>query len=80
VGRGAPVCHDLAMPRDIERWFADERRRSEARARACRTKRWFATEAEARAAALWDRTQFGERRRPYRCELCDGWHLTSAER
>ena len=41
--------------------------------------RWFATEAEARAAALWDRTQFGERHKPYRCDLCDGWHLTSAQ-
>jgi hypothetical protein len=67
------------MPRDIERWFAEEQRRSDARVRNCAAKRWFATEAEARAAALWDRTQFGERHKPYRCDLCDGWHLTSAQ-
>ena len=42
-------------------------------------KRWFESEAEARAAALLDRTRFGERRRPYRCDLCGGWHLTSDE-
>ncbi len=66
------------MPRDIERWFAEERQRSERRARSCRNKRWFESEAEARAAALWDRTQYGERRTPYRCDLCDGWHLTSS--
>ena len=68
------------MPRDIEHWFDDERRRRSERERDCRAKRWFVSEAEARAAALWDRTQFGERRRPYRCEVCDGWHLTTEQR
>lgn len=67
------------MPRDIERWFDEEQRRSRARVQNCRSKRWFESEPEARAAALWDRTQFGERRRPYRCDLCDGWHLTSED-
>jgi len=64
---------------DIERWFDDQRRRQTQRREACARKRWFATEAQARAAALWDRTQFGERLRPYRCEECDGWHLTGGE-
>lgn len=67
------------MARDIEKWFADERGRRERLERACRQKRWFDSEAEARAVALMDRTRFGERRRPYRCELCGGWHLTSDE-
>ena len=67
------------VTRDIERWFADESGRRERRERACRMKRWFESEAEARAAALLDRTRFGERRRPYRCDLCGGWHLTSDE-
>jgi hypothetical protein len=38
--------------RDIERWFADEQARRARRREACASKRWFATEAEARAAAL----------------------------
>ena len=62
--------------RDIERWFADQQARSARRREACARKRWFATEAEARAAALWDETRFGERLICYCCQECDGWHLT----
>jgi len=62
--------------RDIERWFADQQARKARRRETCESKRRFATEAEARAAALWDRTQFGVRLISYRCEECDGWHLT----
>jgi hypothetical protein len=62
--------------RDIERWFADQQTRGIRRREVCASKRWFATEEEARAAALWDRTQFGEQLTSYRCEECDGWHLT----
>ena len=62
--------------RDIERWFADQEARGARRQQVCARKRWFADEAEARAAALWDRTQFGEKLTPYRCEECSGWHLT----
>jgi hypothetical protein len=65
------------VPRDIEKWFNGERARQQQRADACRRKRWFATEAEARSVAVMDRAQYGERHRPYRCDLCDGWHLTS---
>jgi len=64
--------------RDIERWFADQRARQTRRRDTCASKRWFATDAEARAAALWDQTQFGVRLTSYRCEECDGWHLTGA--
>ncbi len=64
------------MPRDIERWFAEERRRADRLERACASKRSFATEAEANATALWDQTQYGERHRAYRCEQCGAWHLT----
>jgi hypothetical protein len=66
-----------AHERDIERWWADEERRREGHAERCRRKRWFATEGEARAVALMDATQYRQRLAPYRCELCDGWHLTS---
>jgi len=62
--------------RDIERWFADQQNDKARRREVCASKRWFATEAEARAAALWDRTQFGEALTSYRCEECEGWHLT----
>ncbi|MDE3130805.1 MAG: hypothetical protein KGL16_06590 [Acidobacteriota bacterium] len=61
--------------RDIERWFAEQQTRAAHRREICASKRWFASEAEARAAALWDRTQFGVRLTCYRCEECDGWHL-----
>jgi len=72
---GAPMPE-----RDIERWFEDQQRRRAGRREACARKRWFANEAEARAAALWDRTQFGELLVPYRCAECDGWHLTGGDR
>jgi hypothetical protein len=62
--------------RDIERWFTDQQARKARQREACASKRRFATEAEARATALWDRTQFGEQLTCYRCEECDGWHLT----
>jgi hypothetical protein len=62
--------------RDIERWFGDQQASRARRQANCARKRWFATEAQARAAALWDRTQFGEQLSAYRCEECDGWHLT----
>jgi len=65
------------MPFDVEDWYDSVQRRQAQRLRACQNKRWFETEAQSRAAALWDRTQFGERRQPYRCDICDGWHLTS---
>ena len=66
--------------RDIERWFTDQQTRKTRRREACASKRWFATEAEARAAALWDRTQFGEQLTSYCCEVCNGWHLTGGQR
>ena len=62
--------------RDIERWFADQQASSARRLEVCASKRWFASEAEARAAALWDQKQFGQRLTCYRCEECNGWHLT----
>lgn len=66
------------MPRDIERWFTEERRRAERREHACASKRLFSTEEEANAVAVWDRTQYGEHHRAYRCDQCGGWHLTRA--
>ena len=65
--------------RDIERWFADQQAGKAQRQAVCANKRWFASEAEARAAALWDKTQFGEKLSPYRCTECDGWHLTGGQ-
>ena len=65
--------------RDIERWFADQQNRKTRQREVCASKRWFATEAEARATALWDRTQFGASLTCYRCEQCNGWHLTGGQ-
>ena len=58
---------------DLEAIAAREQRHRE----RCKTKRVFGTEQEARTFALYHRTQFGEDNVPYRCELCDGWHLAS---
>jgi hypothetical protein len=66
------------MPGDIERWFAEQQRRDAARERACTEKRVFGSEGEARAHAASDRSRYGERLVPYRCDRCDGWHLTRA--
>jgi len=66
------------VSRDIEQWFAEQQGREQRRADACRLKQWFATEAEARAHALMQRTQYGEQRHAYRCPVCDGWHLARA--
>jgi len=43
----------------------------------CAAKQWFETEAEARALALMHRTQWGEDRVAYSCDVCGGWHLAS---
>ena len=58
---------------DPEAVFAREQRARE----RCRSKRRFETESEARAIALYHRTQWGEDSVPYHCELCDGWHFAS---
>lgn len=68
-----------AVSRDIEQWFAEQQGREQRRADACRLKQWFASESEARAHALMQRTQFGEQRHAYRCPVCDGWHLSRTQ-
>ena len=40
-------------------------------------KRWFASEREARAHALWIEWELGNRLRAYECPDCGGWHLTT---
>ncbi len=56
-----------------EELFERDRRARE----RCRSKQWFETEAEAKTIVLMHRAQYGEDSVPYRCELCDGWHLAS---
>jgi hypothetical protein len=56
---------------DVEATFA----RQQAARDRCAQKQWFATESEARALALMHRTQWGEDRVVYACDLCGGWHL-----
>lgn len=60
-------------PADVEASFEHTRRQRE----RCAAKQWFATEDEARAHALMNRTTYGEDRVPYRCASCDGWHLAT---
>jgi hypothetical protein len=45
----------------------------------CAAKERYASEAEARSIALMNAPR-GRRAatRPYHCEICGGWHLTSA--
>jgi hypothetical protein len=50
-----------------------ERRRA-----ACKTKERYASEAEARAIALMNAPRGrGASTKPYACDVCGGWHLTS---
>ena len=46
---------------------------------SCESKERYASEAEARSIALMNAPR-GRRAAttPYRCEICGGWHLTSA--
>lgn len=44
---------------------------------ACTAKDRYASESEARAFALMHVPGRGNRSVPYRCAVCDGWHLTS---
>jgi hypothetical protein len=52
---------------------------SEQRRRAtCATKERYASEAEARSIALMNAPRSrGAAVTAYRCDVCDGWHLTS---
>lgn len=43
----------------------------------CREKRRFESEREAQLEVLRIKNQRRGFTRPYRCKLCDGWHLTS---
>jgi len=46
---------------------------------ACATKERYASEAEARSIALMNAPRGrSAATKPYRCEVCGGWHLTSA--
>ena len=45
---------------------------------SCETKERYASEAEARSIALMNVPRGRAAvTRPYRCEVCGGWHLTS---
>lgn len=61
--------------RDIERWFANQQTREARRREVCVSKRWFATESEARAVASGTESNFGGHLTCYRCERCNRWHL-----
>jgi hypothetical protein len=49
------------------------------RTAACKTKERYVSEAEARSIALMNAPRGrGASTKPYHCDVCDGWHLTSA--
>jgi hypothetical protein len=58
---------------NVEQRLAAEQRRRE----TCARKDRFESEGEARSFAIMHSPGRGPRRQPYRCEVCDGWHLTS---
>jgi hypothetical protein len=68
-----PASVKRPPPVDSSRALERERR---ARA-ACAAKDRYASEGEARATALMHVPGRGSRSVPYRCPVCDGWHLTS---
>jgi hypothetical protein len=46
---------------------------------SCETKERYASEAEARSIALMNAPRGrAAATKPYRCDICGGWHLTSA--
>ena len=56
---------------DIEKRFADIRRRE------CERKRRYPTEEEARATADHQARASGRELKVYECSWCRGWHLSS---
>jgi hypothetical protein len=45
---------------------------------ACAAKDRYASEAEARSFAIMHVPGRGRRSKPYQCDICGGWHLTSS--
>jgi hypothetical protein len=58
---------------NVERRLAAEQRHRE----NCARKDRFETEAEARSFAIMHNPGRGPRAKPYLCDVCAGWHLTS---
>lgn len=54
-----------------------EAERAQRRRAVCAAKDRYASESEARAFALMHQPGPGRRAVPYRCDVCEGWHLTS---
>ncbi len=63
-----------------ERQAAEGRREAAHRAKACESKNRYATQWDAREAIDWCAAQGRTGLTCYRCEFCDGWHLTSHPR
>jgi hypothetical protein len=68
-----PLAPRSAPRADPGRAIERERRAHE----ACAAKDRYESESEARATALMHVPGRGSRSVAYRCELCNGWHLTS---
>lgn len=45
--------------------------------RACLSKRYFPTEESADRWARYYSEKYGSKTSIYKCEYCDGWHLTT---
>ncbi|MEH3052443.1 MAG: hypothetical protein PGN13_00350 [Patulibacter minatonensis] len=70
-GRGGPRRDDAVhVARSAE---YEQRQRA-----TCAAKARYGSEAEARSHALMHAPGPGPRSKAYRCEVCDGWHLTRA--
>ncbi len=47
--------------------------------RQCTHKRWYRTRRHAKLGAQESRERYGVALEPYRCQICEGWHLTTKE-
>jgi hypothetical protein len=46
----------------------------------CNRKQRYRSRTHAKSAARWVKANLGNRQRPYHCDICYGWHLTTVEK
>lgn len=64
------------MRSDDDAWAARGAEYEQRQRANCAAKARYGSEAEARSHALMHSPGVGPRSKAYRCEWCDGWHLT----
>lgn len=68
---------DLFAREEHHHQEAEGRRETALRNKACASKNRYSSKSEAEAAIAWCAEQGRRGLHCYRCEYCNGWHLTS---